>query len=192
MLTAMISDDLLPSWPTSYAKQRRANNPHSPLLGFNPRTVPLHLLPNTHHSTILIRSISTTPLKIPPTQPESLPQATSANTTTSTTLPHLTSSSEIHQISVSAKRITYRVALAIGHVRFSNAEPLRLIHEHGLKKGDVLAVARVAGIQAVKKTAEVIPLAHGGVAVEGCVVRVEPVPGKAERGGLWQRVFCVR
>ena len=189
MLTAVISDDLLPSssitntWPTSYAKQRTANNPHSPILGFNPPTVPFHLLSSTHHSTILMRSISTTPPKTPPTQPESPPQATSANTSTSTTLPHLTSSSEVHQISVSAKRITYRVALAIGHVRFSNAEPLHLIREHGLKKGDVLAVARVAGIQAVKKTAEVIPLAHGGVGVEGCVVRVEPVPGKAEGGG---------
>lgn len=39
----------------------------------------------------------------------------------------------------------------------------------------MLAVARIAAIQAVKKTSEWIPLAHGGVAVEGCVVRVEPV-----------------
>lgn len=40
----------------------------------------------------------------------------------------------------------------------------------------MLAVARVAGIQAVKKTSEIIPLAHPGLPIEGCVVRVEPVP----------------
>lgn len=44
-----------------------------------------------------------------------------------------------------------------------------------MKKGDVLAVARIAAVQAVKKTSDFIPLAHGGVPVEGCIVRVEPV-----------------
>lgn len=90
-------------------------------------------------------------------------------------LPHLTPSSEVHQISVSHKPPTHRTALAIGHVKFSNAAPLKLIRSHSLKKGDVLAVARVAGIQAVKKTADIIPLAHGGVGVEGCTVHVQPV-----------------
>ena len=61
-------------------------------------------------------------------------------------------------------------------MRFSNPDPLRLIREHGLKKGDVLAVARLAGIQAVKRTSEIIPLAHSGVGVEGCIVKVYPVP----------------
>lgn len=50
-----------------------------------------------------------------------------------------------------------------------------MIRENAIKKGDVLAVARIAAIQAVKKTSDFIPLAHGGVPVEGCVVRVEPV-----------------
>jgi len=52
-----------------------------------------------------------------------------------------------------------------------------LIHSYGLKKGDVLAVARIAGIQAVKNTSAIIPLAHPGLPVEGCIVRVEPVHG---------------
>lgn len=91
------------------------------------------------------------------------------------TLPHLTPSSEVHLISTSAKSITHRVAVAIGQVRFSNHEPLRLIRQNAIKKGDVLAVARIAAIQAVKKTSDLIPLAHGGVPVEGCIVRVEPV-----------------
>ena len=50
-----------------------------------------------------------------------------------------------------------------------------MIQQNALKKGDVLAVARIAAIQAVKKTSDVIPLAHGGVPVEGCIVRVQPV-----------------
>ena len=90
-------------------------------------------------------------------------------------LPHLTPQSTVHQISVSAKAPTYRCALAVGHVVFSNPEPLRLIRAHALKKGDVLAVARVAAIMAVKKTSDFIPLAHDGVGVEGCVVDVELV-----------------
>ena len=90
-------------------------------------------------------------------------------------LPHLTQQSAVHQISVSNKPVTFRRALAIGHVVFSNPKPLTLIREHSLKKGDVLAVARVAGIMAVKKTGDIIPLAHGGVGVEGCEVEVEVV-----------------
>ena len=90
-------------------------------------------------------------------------------------LPHLTRQSTVHQISVSDKAITFRRAVAIGHVSFSNPEPFRLVREHSLKKGDVLAVARVAAIMAIKKTGDLIPLAHGGVGVEGCVVDVEVV-----------------
>lgn len=46
-----------------------------------------------------------------------------------------------------------------------------------LKKGDVLAVARVAAIMAVKRTADLIPLCHSGVPVEGVSAHVEPVDG---------------
>ena len=94
-------------------------------------------------------------------------------------LPHLTQSSEVHVISVTAKQITHRVALAIGHVKFSKPETLKSIRQNALKKGDVLAISRVAGIQAVKKTSELIPLAHSGVPVEGVVVKVQPVGGSA-------------
>lgn len=50
-----------------------------------------------------------------------------------------------------------------------------MISQNAIKKGDVLAVARIAAVQAVKSTSDFIPLAHGGVPVEGCLVRVEPV-----------------
>ncbi|KAL8670166.1 MAG: hypothetical protein Q9168_005280 [Polycauliona sp. 1 TL-2023] len=85
-------------------------------------------------------------------------------------LPHLSSNSEVHQISVGHKPPTRRVAVAVGLVRFSNLQVLDMIQDHALKKGDVLAVARVAGIMAVKNTSNMIPLAHNNVAVEGCSV----------------------
>lgn len=90
-------------------------------------------------------------------------------------LPHLNASSEVHQISVGHKVPTQRMAIATGSVSFANAEPLRLIKEHSLKKGDVLAVARVAGIMAIKNTSNIIPLAHNNVAIEGCSVDLKLV-----------------
>ncbi|KAL9582247.1 MAG: hypothetical protein Q9212_003403 [Teloschistes hypoglaucus] len=90
-------------------------------------------------------------------------------------LPHLNASSEVHQISVGHKVPTQRAAVATGSVSFANAEPLRLIKEHSLEKGDVLAVARVAGIMAIKNTSNIIPLAHNNVAVEGCSVDLKLV-----------------
>lgn len=55
--------------------------------------------------------------------------------------------------------------------------PLPLIRAHALQKGDVLAVARIAAIIAVKKTSDWIPLCHSGVPVEGVRVSVEVVDG---------------
>ncbi|KAL8971332.1 MAG: hypothetical protein Q9183_001100 [Haloplaca sp. 2 TL-2023] len=88
-------------------------------------------------------------------------------------LSHLTESSEVHQISIGHKEPTQRAAIATGYVSFSNVEPLHLIKEHLLEKGDVMAVARVAGIMAVKNTSMLIPLAHSGLALEGCSVALK-------------------
>ncbi len=62
-------------------------------------------------------------------------------------------------VDVSAKPVTNRLAVATGAVRMS-VETLALITEGRAKKGDVLAVARLAGIMAAKKTADLIPLCH--------------------------------
>ena len=62
-------------------------------------------------------------------------------------------------VDVGHKPITTRTAVAVGRV-FVQPETLRLIAENGMKKGDVLATARIAGIMAAKKTAELIPLCH--------------------------------
>ena len=126
-----------------------------------------------------LRSISTAASDVP-----AMSSSTEASSSSTTTLPHLTSTSEIHLISTSHKAVTHRLALATGHVAFSNPTPLQLVRSHSLKKGDVLAVARVAGIQAIKNTSLIIPLAHTGVPVEGCIVKVTPVDGSGTTSEL--------
>ncbi|RMY77572.1 hypothetical protein D0863_01229 [Hortaea werneckii] len=75
-------------------------------------------------------------------------------------LAHLTSSGDAHMVDVGGKAATRRVAIAFGYVRFSNPEPFRLVSENSNKKGDVLGVARIAGIMAAKRTSDLIPLCH--------------------------------
>jgi cyclic pyranopterin phosphate synthase len=79
-------------------------------------------------------------------------------------------------VDVGGKEITVREAVAEGLIRMQ-PETLRLIIEGGHKKGDVLAVARVAGIMAAKKTAELIPLCH---AIPLTAVEVELTPDEAK------------
>lgn len=62
-------------------------------------------------------------------------------------------------VDVGGKQETLRIAIAQGHVT-ARHETLRLIAEQRMKKGDVLEVARLAGIMAAKRTGELIPLCH--------------------------------
>ncbi len=62
-------------------------------------------------------------------------------------------------VDVSAKPVMFRQATARGEIRLQPAT-LKLIEQHGMTKGNVLAAARLAGIMAAKKTAELIPLCH--------------------------------
>jgi len=66
---------------------------------------------------------------------------------------------EAHMVDVGSKASTHRIAIAEGQISMQ-AETLTLIAEGKHKKGDVLGIARVAGIMAAKKTAELIPLCH--------------------------------
>lgn len=63
-------------------------------------------------------------------------------------------------VSIADKAATKRVAKAKCTVRFSNPTALRLVQENQIKKGDVLGVARIAGIMAAKRTPDLIPLCH--------------------------------
>lgn len=74
-------------------------------------------------------------------------------------LTHLDDQGNAHMVDVSAKEVTFREAVAYAEVEML-PETLLLITEGGHKKGDVLAVARIAGIQAAKRTSELIPLCH--------------------------------
>jgi cyclic pyranopterin phosphate synthase len=75
------------------------------------------------------------------------------------TLTHLTTTGEAHMVDVGDKAITHREATAQAWI-YMQPETLNNILDASLKKGDVLATARIAGIMAAKKTAELIPLCH--------------------------------
>ena len=74
-------------------------------------------------------------------------------------LTHFDGDGHAHMVDVSEKQVTARVAVAEGHVKMAR-ETFEIMTEGRTKKGDVLAVARLAGIMGAKKTAELIPLCH--------------------------------
>lgn len=74
-------------------------------------------------------------------------------------LTHLDEQGAAHMVDVGDKPASAREAVAAGTV-YMQPETLRLIREGAVKKGDVLATARIAGIMAAKRTSELIPLCH--------------------------------
>ena len=76
-----------------------------------------------------------------------------------TGLTHFDAKGDAHMVDVSAKEVTDRVAVAAGHVRMQ-ADTYAIIAEGRAKKGDVLGVARLAGIMGAKRTPDLIPLCH--------------------------------
>ncbi len=75
------------------------------------------------------------------------------------TLSHVDAGGRVRMVDVSGKTATTRVAVARGHIRVS-PEALRLVRRGAVAKGDPLQAARIAGILAAKRTAELIPLCH--------------------------------
>ena len=74
-------------------------------------------------------------------------------------LTHFDERGAAHMVDVGAKAETHRVAVARGEIRMK-AATFRLVESGSSKKGDVLGIARVAAIQAAKRTSELIPLCH--------------------------------
>ncbi len=72
---------------------------------------------------------------------------------------HFNQAGEAHVVDVGGKPVSHRVAIADGRIRMQ-PQTLRLIQTGGHKKGDVLGIARIAGIMAAKKAAELVPLCH--------------------------------
>jgi cyclic pyranopterin phosphate synthase len=87
-------------------------------------------------------------------------------------LSHLDAEGRARMVDVADKDVTVREAVATAAVRM-RPETLRVVREGRAKKGDVLATARIAGIQAAKRTPELIPLCHH-IALSGVEVRFEP------------------
>jgi cyclic pyranopterin phosphate synthase len=97
-----------------------------------------------------------------------------------TKLSHLDEGGQARMVDVGDKPDTERVAIASGKITM-RAETLALIQAGGVKKGDVLTVAQIAGIQAAKRTHELIPMCHPLLLTH---IAVELTPGSAE-GQAW-------
>jgi len=87
-------------------------------------------------------------------------------------LTHLDDNGQAHMVDVSGKPETIRMARAVGSVQLSDSSMAALL-EGNVKKGDALAVARIAGIMATKKTSELIPLCHP-LTISKAKVELEP------------------
>ena len=74
-------------------------------------------------------------------------------------LSHTDELGKANMVDVSAKAQQHRLAKATGNI-YMQAETIKLIRDNQMKKGDVLTVAEIAGIQAAKRTGELIPLCH--------------------------------
>ena len=95
-------------------------------------------------------------------------------------LTHFRNDGAAHMVDVGAKDETHRVAVAEGRIEM-RPETLRLIREGEHDKGDVLGVARIAAIQAAKRTAELIPLCHP-VPLTRIEVDLEAASGDGDAG----------
>ena len=91
-------------------------------------------------------------------------------------LSHIDDAGRARMVDISAKADTAREAVARGTVRMQ-PETLALIQSGGMPKGDVIAVARLAGVMAAKRTHELIPLCHPLLLTD---IDVEIVPDEAE------------
>ena len=90
-------------------------------------------------------------------------------------LTHFNSAGEAHMVDVGDKAETVRVAIAEGRICM-DAATLARISAGDVKKGDVLGIARIAGIMAAKKTADLVPLCHP-LALTRVTLDLEPEPG---------------
>jgi len=93
-------------------------------------------------------------------------------------LSHLTRTGEARMVDVSAKPVVLREAVARGEIRLLSTT-LKLIASNAITKGNVLATARLAGIQAAKRTGELIPLCHS-LPITHCEVTFE-IPAARDR-----------
>ena len=105
--------------------------------------------PRAPHDAVAMPAPAPSAASPPTLQPQQQPQP----------LTHFDAQGQAHMVDVAAKAATHRVAVAAGRIEM-HASTLALIESGNAKKGDVLGVARIAGIQAAKKASDLIPLCH--------------------------------
>lgn len=171
---------------------RHTTTPLSPLWSSHP-PLPLHLLPASPAAARLFTTTSRL-LSEPQYDSKSTPRSSATNpdgkhqtdkgAAPAPALTHLSPAGAAHMVSIAHKQPTTRTARAVCAVHFSHPVALRLIRENGHKKGDVLGVARVAGIMAAKRTPDLIPLCHP-IVLSHVSVELEPrgAPTDGEGGG---------
>ena len=91
-------------------------------------------------------------------------------------LTHFNASGEAHMVDVGNKAVTIREGIAEGRI-YMQSETLKKIMEGSHKKGDVLGIARVAGIMGAKRTPDIIPLCHP-IMITAVDVELMPEPDK--------------
>ena len=101
------------------------------------------------------------------------------------TLTHFDAQGQAHMVDVAAKASTHRIGVASGRIDMLPAT-LALIESGSAKKGDVLGIARIAGIQAAKKTSDLIPLCHP-LALTRVALEFEARPSDGTRAAA---IFC--
>ena len=92
-------------------------------------------------------------------------------------LTHFDAQGQAHMVDVAAKPATHRIAVASGRIEMLPAT-LAMIESGNAKKGDVLGIARIAGIQGAKKTSDLIPLCHP-IALTRVAMTFDAVPATA-------------
>ena len=106
-------------------------------------------------------------------------------------LTHFNEEGRAHMVDVGGKPVTHRTARAMARVRMA-PETMERIRAGTIGKGDVLAVAQVAGITAAKRTSDLIPLCHpltlgGGEPIASCALGL-PLLAALERAGVPERL----
>lgn len=102
-------------------------------------------------------------------------------------LTHVNKQGTANMVNVGAKQPTSRVATAVSCVLFTQRETFELVHKNTMAKGDVLGVAKLAGIMAAKRTSEIIPLCHS-IALSNVAVDLELFSGEPS----WQTDLAIR
>ena len=103
-------------------------------------------------------------------------------TTPTSPLTHFDAQGQAHMVDVAAKAATHRIAVAQGRIAMKPAT-LALIVSGTAKKGDVLGIARIAGIMAAKKTSDLIPLCHP-LALTRVAIEFVTSPNEGETGSV--------